>query len=33
MKDTEYIELKEKENELKLKTLEEKMGELVGKLN
>ena len=32
MKENEYIELKEKENEMKLKTMEEKLGELVGKL-
>ena len=32
MKENEYIELKEKENERKLKTMEEKLGELVGKL-
>ena len=32
MKEYEFIELKEKENERKLKTMEEKLGELVGKL-
>ena len=31
-KENEYIELKEKENEMKLKTMEEKLGEFVGKL-